>query len=205
MARADLFYDIEKHLMEDDAPSEYLNSLLRKGLLNDYPFTMLSSLEKIEQSPQHHPEGNVWNHTLMVVDHAALRKAESSNKRVFMWSALLHDLGKVPATKIRKGKITAYDHDRLGAVLAADFLKSFSGDHEFIKTVAAMVRWHMQILYVVKDLPLADIKGMLADVDLNEIALLCYCDRMGRGKMDRDKAAREAENVEKFIEICRKA
>lgn len=205
MARADLFHEMDKHLMEDEAPSEYLDSLQKNGLLGSYPFTMLSSLERIEQSPKHHPEGNVWNHTLLVVDQAALRKDKSSNKRVFMWSALLHDLGKVPTTKVRKGKIIAYDHDRMGAVLAADFLRFFGEDQGFIKKVTAMVRWHMQILYVVKDLPFADIKGMLAEVDLGEIALLCYCDRLGRGDMDRDKAVKEEENLKKFIEICRKA
>ncbi|HOB20940.1 MAG TPA: HD domain-containing protein, partial [Candidatus Atribacteria bacterium] len=158
MARADLYYEIDRHLMVDDTPSEYLDSLLKKGLLGDYPFTMLSSLERIEQSSRHHPEGNVWNHTLLVVDQAALKRDKSSNKRVLMWSALLHDLGKVPATRIRKGKITAYDHDKLGAALAADFLGFFGEDQSFIKKVAAMVRWHMQILYVVKDLPFADIR-----------------------------------------------
>ena len=140
---------------------------------------------------------------MMVLDNAALRRNLSKDSRVFMWSALLHDLGKAPATKIRKGKITAYDHDKLGEDLAIHFLKEFDQEQDFINKVAAMVRWHMQILYVVKNLPFANIKGMLSQVPLEEIALLSLCDRMGRGEMDNEKILEEEENVRIFIEKCK--
>ena len=199
----EIFNEIEKHLMEDLEPSEYLNSLIDQGTFGEYPFSMLSGLIKIEQSQQHHPEGNVWRHTMMVLDNAALRRNLSKDSRVFMWSALLHDLGKAPATKIRKGKITAYDHDKLGEDLAIHFLKEFDQEQDFINKVAAMVRWHMQILYVVKNLPFANIKGMLSQVPIEEIALLSLCDRMGRGEMDNEKILEEEENVRVFIEKCK--
>ena len=75
-----------------------------------------------------------------------------------MWGALLHDLGKAPTTKIRKGKITSYDHDKVGAELCREFLEVFTDDEEFIKQVTALVRWHMQTLFVIKNLPFADVK-----------------------------------------------
>jgi len=194
-----VFDEIDKHIMEDEKPSKHLNELMTKGLLNQYPFTMLSQLAGIKQSPQHHPEGNVWNHTMMVLDNAAQRRNESREPRVLMWSALLHDLGKVPATKIRKGRITAYDHERQGAELAVRFLEVFHESPEFIKKVAGMVRWHMQILYVVKDLPFANVDEMLMQVSLHEIALLSYCDRMGRGAMTDERRMAEEENLKIFI------
>jgi tRNA nucleotidyltransferase (CCA-adding enzyme) len=197
-----IYGGIDQHIMEDGQPSEYLNGLKAKGLLDQYPFTMLSQLANIEQSPQHHPEGNVWNHTMMVLDHAAHRRNESREPRVFMWSALLHDLGKVPATKIRKGRITAYDHDKYGAELAVRFLETFHENLDFIDKVANMVRWHMQILYVVKELPFANIEEMLKQVPLHEIALLCYCDRLGRGAMTEETRKAEEENVKAFIKKC---
>ena len=64
---------------------------------------MLSSLVKIQQSPSHHPEGNVWNHTMLVIDKAAERKYKSKDPRIH-WAALFHDIGKTPATKIRREK-----------------------------------------------------------------------------------------------------
>lgn len=199
-----LFDDIQLHLLNDPKPSVYLDSVLEKGLLDKYPYTMLASLKRIKQSPKHHPEGDVWNHTLMVVDIAAAHKEKSKDPRVFMWSALLHDLGKVPATRVRRGRLTAYDHDKLGAQLVVDFLSHLQVEPAFIERVRAMVRWHMQILFVVKGLPFADINGMLSELDLDEIALLCYCDRMGRGHMDEGRIAKEKENLGKFIDICKR-
>ena len=199
----DIYKKIDEHLMNDHRPSEFLNRLLYENSLDQYPFSMLSSLVKVEQSPVHHPEGNVWNHTMLVLDIAAQRKKLSRDSRVFMWSALLHDLGKAPATKIRKGKITAYDHDKMGAELARRFLNEFNEDSDFISKVTAMVRWHMQILFVVKDLPFANIKEMLEQVPPEEIALLGYCDRMGRGELTEEKERAEEENIRIFIEKCR--
>ncbi len=197
-----IFLEMDHHLSGDEKPSVYLSEILTEPYMAVFPFTMLSGLIKIAQSPVHHPEGNVWNHTLMVVDHAANHKHKSGDERVLMWSALLHDLGKVPATRSRKGRITAYDHDKFGEDLAVRFLKDFEVEQEFIQNVAGMVRWHMQMLFVVKDLPFANIPDMLRQVSLQEIGLLAFCDRMGRGEMNADKALEEEENLRFFFEKC---
>ncbi|NLB43433.1 MAG: HDIG domain-containing protein [Clostridiales bacterium] len=195
-----LYKQIDLHIMQDEKPSIFMDNLLETDELQQYPFSMLSDLVKVEQSPQHHPEGNVWVHTMMVLDIAAQLKEKSCNPRVFMWSALLHDLGKVPATKVRKGKITAYDHDKMGVGLAVNFLKEFNEDSEFISKVAAMVRWHMQILFVVKDMPFARPKEMVKQVPVDEMALLGYCDRMGRGEITKEREDKEKENIRIFLE-----
>ena len=195
-----LYEQIDYHIMQDDKPSIFMDNLLETDELQQYPFSMLSDLVKVEQSPQHHSEGNVWVHTMMVLDIAAGLKEKSRNPRVFMWSALLHDLGKVPATKVRKGKITAYDHDKMGVGLAVNFLKEFNEDSEFISKVAAMVRWHMQILFVVKDMPFARPKEMVKQVPVDEIALLGYCDRMGRGEITKEREEKKKENIRIFLE-----
>lgn len=151
------------------------------------------------QSPVHHPEGNVWNHTLLVVDRAAVRKAFSADPRVFMWAALLHDIGKPDTTKKRRGRITAYDHDRVGADLSCALLRQVTAESDFSKAVVALVRYHMQPLYVVKDLPFQDIAGMKAHTDVAEVALLSYCDRLGRGCADRRA---EAQAIVTFLKTC---
>ena len=200
------FEEFDKHLMEDRRPSEYFNALLKENKLftDVYPFTMLGDLITVDQSPQHHPEGSVWNHTMMVVDNAAERKEKSEDKRAFMWSALLHDLGKTPTTKVRRGKITSYDHDKWGETMSAKFLREFTGDDGFVRKVSKMVRWHMQILFVVKDLPFADIKKMSEETSIDEIALLSLCDRLGRGEMTEEKEREEQRNIEIFLEKCKK-
>lgn len=196
-----VFAEFDTHLLKDDMPSMYFEDMLRRGLFYKVsPFTMLGELIKTPQSVQHHPEGNVWNHTMLVVDKAAKHRKESGNARIFMWAALLHDLGKPDTTKTRKGKITSYDHDKLGEKLAIKFLTPLTNDKDFINAVAKMVRWHMQTLFVVKDMPFADVDTMLQQVKLEEIALLSLCDRLGRGKLTPEKEAHERKNIEEFIE-----
>jgi len=171
--------EFEEHLLNDEKPSIYFRQLADSRLFSDtYPFTLL------------------------VVDLAAERRYLSEDPRVFMWSALLHDLGKAHTTKVRRGKITAYDHDKHGAILAADFLKEFTDDEEFIKRVSQMVRWHMQVLFVVKKLPFADIDKMVTEVSLGEIALLSLCDRLGRGDMNEKTKQEEIENIKYFLQKC---
>ena len=195
-ARA-LYQQMEQHLLHDAVPSAYFNHLKRNPEFRGHPFDMLYSLTGTRQSPKHHPEGSVWNHTMMVVDEAAQLKNQSGDARVFLWAALLHDIGKAPTTRIRSGKITSYDHDKAGAGLARKFLGQFSDDAAFIDGVTALIRYHMHILYVDKGLPFADIRGMRAHTDVAELALLGLCDRLGRQGSDR---AEEEENIRLFLQ-----
>ncbi len=200
-----LFQEMQAHLLEDDAPAAYLNRICDGGSLNGYPFSMLSRLKDIPQSPKHHPEGNVWNHTMLVVGAAAGKRDKSRDPAAFMWAALLHDIGKAETTRDEGGRITAYDHDKIGAQQAEEFLRIFlSGkdpaERELIRRIAALVRWHMQILFVVKSMRFADIDAMRKEADPEEVALLGWCDRMGRLNADR-KA--ENENVKLFLSRCR--
>lgn len=197
------FIEFDAHLMSDHKPSNYFNELHKTGIFEErYPFTLLGDLRRVPQSPLHHPEGSVWNHTMLVLDNAGERKHLSRNPNVLMWSALLHDLGKAPATKLRKGKITSYDHDKMGEMLSVKFLKEFTSDDDFIYKVSKLVRWHMQILFVTKGLPFADIKRMATEVSIDEVALLGLCDRLGRGNMTVEKKLQEEKGIITFIEKC---
>ncbi|HYE69171.1 MAG TPA: hypothetical protein VEA58_11210, partial [Anaerovoracaceae bacterium] len=106
---------------------------------------------------------------------------------------------KADTTNNEKGRITAYNHEKVGAMQAEDFLKDFMKDKALIRQITALIRWHMQILFVVKSMKFADIKTMTEETDMEEIALLGYCDRMGRLNADR-KA--ENENLRIFMKKC---
>ncbi|WP_312500876.1 HDIG domain-containing metalloprotein [Lacrimispora sp.] len=189
----ELFREMDYHLLHDERPSEYLEKISREPWFLDYPFSMLGRMKETPQSKRYHPEGSVWNHTMMVVDQAAEQKAKSKEARTFMWAALLHDIGKPAVTKVRKEKITAYNHDAEGEHLAEDFLSCFSDDAKWIGSVAKLVRYHMHILYVTDGLPFGDIDGMKRETDIGEVALLGLCDRIGRGGSvpeDETKAVR---------------
>ena len=136
---------------------------------------------------------------MMVVDEAAKVKSKSKNIKNFMWAALLHDIGKPSTTKVRNGRITSYDHDKVGEKLAKDFLVHFTEDDKFIDEVCGLVRYHMHILYVVNNLPYKDMKGIREKTDIKEVALLGLCDRLGRLGSDIEK---EEETIRKFLKIC---
>lgn len=194
--KINLFIEIHKHLLDDKNPSNYLNSVSNNRLFQEAPFSMLIKLKDTMQSPVHHPEGSVWNHTMLVVDEAAEKKSRSKDPEVFMWAALLHDIGKPDTTRYRKGRITSYDHDRTGEPLAREFLAYFSCKEEFTEKVANLVRYHMHILYVLKDLQYGNIDLMRKTADLHELALLGLCDRLGRLNVNRRE---EEENIKIFL------
>ena len=163
---------------------------------------MIKDLLTVEQNPIYHPEGNVFIHAMMVVDEGATVRERSKDKKAFMWALLLHDLGKKPTTKLRKGKLTSYNHDTVGAKMAREFLEYFNQDEVFINKVISLVRWHMQILFVTKNSRFQNIKQMLEDVDVDEMILVSRCDRPGRGnlnKLKREETLKEVENFKKIL------
>lgn len=199
MSLKEFYLELEEHLMKDSKPSIFLDSQYWNPLFRKYPFEMLYRLKQTEQSRKYHPEGNVWNHTLLVVDEAAKERKHSKEPSVFMWAALLHDIGKPAATKKKSGRIISYNHDSIGEELARDFLSYFAKEERFIKEVCGLVRYHMQILQVTKNQPYADIEGLKKRTDIQELALLGLCDRLGRGKKNREK---EKAVIEEFLKIC---
>ena len=200
-----LYEEFEFHLLNDIKPSTYFNTILiDKNKYNYNTVKILIDLSKIQQNPKYHPEGNVFNHTMEVVDKAAKIKSLSSNDRVFMWAALLHDVGKITTTKVRKGRITSYGHDEQGEKIARDYLLSYTKDMIFIEKIVKLVRWHMQPLFICKNLPFADIDKMMKETSLVDIACISICDRLGRGIMSKNEIREQKEFIIRFLDICYK-
>jgi len=199
----EIFLNIEKHIIDDDKPSSYLEECLRTHMLDQYPFSMIKDLQDVPQNPKFHPEGNVFIHTMMVIDEGAKIRYRSADKRTFMWALLLHDIGKKPTTKVRKGKLTSYDHDIVGADMTRQFLTYFNEEEAFIAKVTALVRWHMQSLFVTKNLKFQNIGSMLEEVNINEIALVSLSDRLGRGSLDYKEVEETIIEVKRFKEKIR--
>lgn len=199
----ELFEEFEYHLLNDNKPSNYFRQVIKEKKYKDcYPVKILLDLQNVDQNPKHHPEGNVFNHTMEVVDNAANFRNQSSNEREFMWATFLHDLGKITATRMRKGRLTTYDHDKQGEVIAKSFLETFSNDSEFIYRVSKLVRWHMQPFFISKKLPFATVDEMIEETSISEIALLSICDRTGKGPITKEREKEECLIVLDFILDC---
>lgn len=196
----EIFLEIENHLLNDEKPSIFLTKMKDKKLFDSYPFSMIGDLAEVQQNPKYHPEGNVFIHTMMVVDEGAKNRDKSNDKKAFMWALLLHDIGKKPTTRIRKGRLTSYDHDKVGEKMAVKFLEYFELDNEFIDRVAGLIKWHMQSLFVTKDSRFQNINDMLKDVDIDEIVLVALSDRLGRGGLDKEGRKETISDIDKFKE-----
>lgn len=204
MTTIDNYYKINEILLESKTPSKEIIKLIKEGKLDEQPFDLIKKLSEIDQNRKYHPEGNVLNHVLLVVDEAAKNKNHSKNKEVFMWAALLHDMGKLTTTKLRKGRLTSYNHDVEGEKIAYDILDKLGKDEDFKVKVSKLVRYHMQPLFFDKNLPFFDPSNMLKECDYEEVALLSKCDRLGRGELNESKIKEECDRVENFKNYCKK-
>jgi tRNA nucleotidyltransferase (CCA-adding enzyme) len=78
----------------------------------------LLPLEATPQDPAWHPEGDVWVHTLQVVDEARALLDDLADDRprqlAVMLGALCHDLGKPPTTRLEDGRIRSRGHEGAG-------------------------------------------------------------------------------------------
>lgn len=193
-----LFEEIDKHILEDDKPSIYMRKILSK--LKGTNLEILLDLEKVQQNPTYHPEGNVLNHSLLVLDGAALVRKYAKDKRTLMWAAMLHDLGKKKATKVRKGRIVAYDHDKFGRKEAFSLLDKYEFlNDDFKNNVSTLVGYHMHGLYITRNLPFARVEDMIKDVEVHDILLLFFADKLGKGENSKEKIKSAIEQVKEII------
>ena len=192
------FKEISNHLIEDETPSLYIKKILSDERYSFELKDKLLKLETIDQNPKYHPEGNVLNHVLLVLDNAAQIKNFSADSLAFMWAALLHDIGKLTTTKIRKGRITSYNHDVEGEKISKQILDNLIDNEELKYTVSKLVRYHMQPLFFDKNLPFFSCEEMLKEIDYKEVALISMADRLGRGNITSETKKKELENLEKF-------
>lgn len=131
-------------LLERERPSDFFRALLASGEMGD-ALPELTACVGVPQNPFYHPEGDVFEHTMLVVDCAAALRERAQNSLGFMLSALAHDLGKAVATGIRPdGRITAYGHELVGRPLCRAMLGRLTEDAGLIDYVDNMVWLHMR-------------------------------------------------------------
>ncbi len=179
-----IFQELLKLLVLSTQPSVGLGYMLDSGILEKV-HPLLFALTTCPQDATRHPEGSVWEHTLLVVDRAADLKSSSSYAEALMLAALLHDLGKPQVTRSGPKGLTTHGHDQKGALLALDFLHGLTRHRRLIESVTSLVREHMQpvLLYKQKD-HVGDkaLVKLLERVDLRELLLLAEADLLGRGQ-----------------------
>jgi tRNA nucleotidyltransferase (CCA-adding enzyme) len=136
-----IFGEFRKLLLGARLPSRGLRFLEQTGLLAHFP--QLESLRGVLQDPQWHPEGDVWTHTLMVVDEAAALRQGDEDDLALMFGALCHDMGKPGQTQRDGKRIRARGHDTGGIEAATAFLDAMRSPVKLARKVAGLVEHHL--------------------------------------------------------------
>jgi tRNA nucleotidyltransferase (CCA-adding enzyme) len=179
--------EVEK-LLFAARPSIGLALALELGVVSQL-WPELLALVGCPQEPEWHPEGDVWVHTLQVVDQARTRVEDLPRPKAVavLLGAVCHDFGKPSTTALLDGRIRSMDHEERGVAPATAFLdrlnvRSIDG-YDVRAQVLGFVAQHLKpgMWFKVKDEVGAGAFRRLAQkVDLELLARVAKSDCLGR-------------------------
>lgn len=177
--------ELEKALLKAEHPSIFFESLRQMDQLDAW-FPELKDLINAPQSKEHHPEGDVWNHTMLVVDEAAKMRGQVSNPLGFMLAAVYHDIGKPYTTTYDEKGCHSYHHHTVGEEMVPSI--PYIKDKGLSKYVANMVGLHMTPHLLLKESTKITSYCRMFDKSVCPKDLICLaeCDKMGRAVPNRN-------------------
>ena len=99
----------------------------------------ISALKGVKQPPQYHPEGDVWIHTLML-----LEGLEKGCSKSLAWGVLLHDIGKPPTFRVAPDRIRFDQHAEVGTRMTEAICRRLRFSNDVTEQVSALVANHMR-------------------------------------------------------------
>ena len=180
--------ELKKAFLKADKPSIFFEVLREMNQL-DVWFPELKALIGVEQNPVYHAEGDVWNHTMMVLDEAAKLRHKAENPYWFMLSALVHDFGKALCTADKNGVLHAYRHETEGLPLADAFLRRITTESKLIRYVKNMTELHMKPNTVAHANSAPKTTTKLFDQSVDPEGLICLALADDRGRILAEPAA----------------
>ena len=180
--------EVEKLLLRAARPSLGFALAFELGVVQQL-FPELAALVGCPQEPDWHPEGDVWVHTLLVIDQARARTNGLGRPQqlALMLGAVCHDFGKPATTALSDGRIRSYNHEEAGVPPAEAFLDrlnvhSIEG-YDVRRHVLGLVAQHLKpgMWYKVRD-EVGDgaFRRLANKVDLELLARLAKADCLGR-------------------------
>lgn len=188
--------ELDKALLSKN-PAKAFNYLLEMGILEQ----ILPEIARLKDCPQnitYHPEGDVWKHTMLVLNEGALVKHKAKEPLYFMYACLLHDIGKPKSTILEDGKYTSKGHDIEGSKICVQVLDKITTEKDLKKYVEKMTLYHMKAHSLLK-IKEFKVSKMMLDVEMNDLLLLNFCDISGRevseSQVNRVKEFKQKENL----------
>ena len=189
-----IFGELEKALLKAGHPSVFF-TVLREMRQLDIWFPEIRDLIGVPQPRKYHPEGDVWNHTLLVLDEAARLRGKAENPLGLMLSALCHDLGKPASTTVEAdGRLHAFGHEQAGVAVTEQFLSRITREKKLKQYVKNMVLLHMKPNMLAAQNAGRKAFNTLFDrsVSPGDLLLLCKADVLGSSTSPEGYAATEA-------------
>jgi poly(A) polymerase len=113
--------------------------LLDKTKLLPEVLPEIAAMKGVQQPPQYHPEGDVFVHTLLL-----LQKLPRGASKTLAWGALLHDVGKPPTFRIAPDRIRFDGHVAIGVRMAAEICRRLRFSNGETDQILALVDNHMR-------------------------------------------------------------
>ncbi len=133
--------ELNKMLTEGHARQAFL-LLDETGLLHEV-LPEIEAMKGVEQPPQFHPEGDVFVHTLLLLD-----KLPHPSPITLAWGALLHDVGKPATFRVAPDRIRFDGHVDVGVRMAEDICHRLRFSNEDTDQILALVDNHMRFAHV---------------------------------------------------------
>lgn len=132
----------KKLLLQGEQPSRGLAFLRECGALRWFP--ELAPLIGCPQHPEWHPEGDVWIHTLHVLDHFATARVGDATDWIVGLALLCHDLGKPATTVEERGVWRSPGHAEAGEAPTRALLARLTAEADVVESVVALVLHHLK-------------------------------------------------------------
>lgn len=174
-------------------PSTFFTSLDQMGLLERF-FPEVFALKGQHQSPIHHPEGDAFIHTMLVLDECR----QYTDDIPTILAALCHDFGKglTPVHELPRH----INHENNGVPVVESFLNRFKYSGKTIKLCKLVCKYHLHFhkLHELKASTIVDLLTMLSAFNnssmLNAFSLACLADANGRSRPKQDSSKIELLN-----------
>jgi poly(A) polymerase len=133
--------ELTKMLTEGQARQAFI-SLDETGLLREV-LPEVSAMKGVRQPPEFHPEGDVFVHTLLL-----LQELPHPCEPALAWGALLHDVGKPPTFRLAPDRIRFDNHVNVGVKMAAEICRRLRFSNDATEQILALVDNHMRFAHV---------------------------------------------------------
>ena len=169
------------------------------------PAVYIQRLKETEQNPRFHAEGNVYEHTCLVVSevlaYAEQHFLTEEERTILYWTAVLHDIGKPVVTKWENGRWRSPGHEMAGVNIAREILRDKTDILPSQKKVILdLIRWHhIPLRWGLKKQSVDGYKALATRVDLRLLGIFSLCDVRGRKCVNKESTLQMIEHFLNFM------